>query len=99
MIAYPFTDLSNTKVRPALIVRDQLGEDLICLPISSVFRKTVQDLELTDDDARGFAFPIKSVVRASKIFTLDVRLVRKKLGSLKPETYRKIKSALLDYLR
>ena len=98
LIKYPFTDLSSFKVRPALILRDQDGQDIICLPISSSFSTTSSSIELREDDTRKFVFPIRSFVRIKKISTINVNLIVKVLGSLKKKTFSNIKKITLDFL-
>ena len=99
LIAFPFTNLTASKIRPALIIRDQVDDDLICCPISSIFNRTRDDIEIKESDTKGFVFPIKSVVRIQKIFTLNMSLVRKKIGSLENKTYKIIKSGLVEFLQ
>jgi len=98
LIKFPFSDSSNVKVRPALIICDQFDEDITCLPISSSYKKSSHDLKLAESDVLNFSFPIQSFVRIRKISTLQQSLVVKKLGSLKKETFLKIKEKLKIFL-
>ena len=98
LIKYSFTDSSDFKVRPALVICDQLDEDLTCLPISSSHKTSSLDFELQTLDAVNFSFPIKSFVRLTKLSTLSHLLVVKKLGSLKKETFEKIKKMTINFL-
>jgi len=98
LIRYPFSDSSNLKVRPALIICNQFDEDITCLPISSSYQKSSCDLKLKNNDTVNFSFPIPSVVRIKKISTLSSLLVLKNLGSLKKETFLKIKDSVVKFL-
>jgi len=98
LIKFPFSDSSDLKVRPALIICDQFDEDITCLPISSSYKKSSHDLKLEESDTLDFSFPIKSFVRTRKISTLSCLLVLKKLGSLKKEAFSKIKKGLKEFL-
>jgi len=42
LVRFPFTDLSETSLRPALIVsKEQIGQDIILAAISSIVRDPV----------------------------------------------------------
>jgi mRNA interferase MazF len=92
LVAFPFTDLSTAKTRPALIVssdsfhRDAL--DIILVGITSqIDGKTApSDFLLSLEDQRHAGLPKPSLVRLGKIVTLDRRLIRKKLGHMPPST-------------
>lgn len=98
LVQYPFTDLSSSKVRPALILRDQLDDDIICLPITSEFGTTIYDKEIPKNVTQGFEFPIISFIRPQKIATLNKTLVRKTLGTLKSSFFLEVKRNCLDFL-
>jgi mRNA interferase MazF len=89
LIRYPFTDLSSSKVRPAVVLTtDQLLRKLdeaIFLFISSVMPAVVipSDYILTTDHP---AFPatglkVDSVFRAHKIITLHKSMVARTIGA------------------
>ena len=99
LIQYPFTDLSSSKVRPALVIRDQIDEDIICLPVSSSFGTHSFDISIPEDITKGFKFPIPSYIRFRKISTLKSVLVRKVLGSLENNFYEQVKKALIEFLK
>lgn len=86
LIAFPFTEASDVKLRPAVVVSaDDLptGPDVVVLPISSrldggdphVVRVGAADLRAT-----GLKKP--SVVKWSKPATLHRRLLRRRLGEM-----------------
>jgi mRNA interferase MazF len=92
LVSFPFTDLSSSKRRPALVVS----------PDS--FNQAMQDVVLaaiTSQSAEGDAFtvepgdcidgipPRKSVVKPAKLFTMHSTLVLKKLCALGPEDCRR----------
>lgn len=98
LIQYPFTDLSNSKVRPALVVRYQIDQDIIVLPITSSFGIGQRDLEIKGDLTVGFKFPIQSFIRIEKICTLQSGLVKKSLGKLQRNFYKKVQKSLIEFL-
>ncbi len=98
LISFPFSDLSDKKVRPALVLRDQVDEDVVCLPISSSFGVSRNDLEIENEFCKNFTFPIKSFLRIQKIFTLHEDLVKKEIGSFTSEFFGEAKMRCLQFL-
>lgn len=98
LIRYPFTDLSKSKSRPALILRNQQDEDLVCLPISSQIGTTRNDVKIEDTDCLNFTFPISSFIRIQKVFTLHSSLVKREIGSFTPQFFKKVKKEFTKFL-
>lgn len=93
LIPYPYTDLSNTKQRPVVIIsKNSINkQQFIVAKVTSVIR---------NDE---FAFPLypssldrelkrKSEVRTNEVFTVHRKVVRKKFATLK-------RSALKDLIK
>lgn len=99
LIPFPFSDLSGAKQRPALVIVDQKDKDITCLPITSKFGTNMIDMPIEDESCLGFHFPIKSYVRPHKIYTIESRLVRKKIGSLDEEYFEKVKKVTIQFLQ
>jgi mRNA interferase MazF len=83
LVPFPFTDLSATRTRPAVVVSvhdfAQATGDFTVAMITSVPRTTAYDYELSDWQAAHLLRP--SWVRA-KLATLDPALVRHQPGRL-----------------
>jgi mRNA interferase MazF len=92
LVAFPFTDLTTTKTRPALVTSSdsfhRSGLDVILAGITSKIPKEipVTDFLLSHEDQICAGLPKPSLVRLGKIVTLDCRLVRKKLGHIQDPT-------------
>lgn len=86
LVPFPFTDLSGTKVRPAVVIsQGTVGDDVTVVFVSSkkVERKHQFDVEITPDDTSGIKQV--SVAKCSKIATLDKKIILGELGSLSPK--------------
>ena len=94
--AYPFSDLSGVKKRPALVVADIGDEDVLVARITSEEPRDAHDVSLERWKDFGLALP--STARISKIATLSKRLVSRKMGKLGSPERRKIRSALRTLL-
>lgn len=84
---YPFTDLSATKRRPALVVsaNTRAGTDCILVFITSRVER-IEDtdlaLEPTHEDFAETGLRVRSAIRCGKLMTLDRTLLSGRLGQL-----------------
>ena len=98
LVPFPFTDLTSTKVRPALVIskNDTPGDDVVLAFISS--RDNAPGLRITSDldvfDQTGLK--VTSVIRYDKIATLEKKLVLGELGYVPVEFLREHKQKFLD---
>lgn len=84
IVKFPFTDGSEFKKRPALIISNNLvnvtGEFLL-IQITSKKHKDKLSLTITKND-RLVDLPLKSYIRTHKIFTVNESLILSKLSSV-----------------
>ena len=81
LVPFPFTDLSSTKVRPAMIVsKKSSGDDVIVCFISSKIDPSSMKcgMLLHPDDHNGLK--VISAVRFDKIATLSKNIILGELG-------------------
>jgi len=90
--AYPFTDLSGSKKRPALVLADTSDEHILVARITSEEPRDDHDIAL--DRWKDFGLILPSTVRTAKMATLTKKLVVKKMGKLGSPERRKIRSVL-----
>ncbi len=85
LISIPFTDLSERKIRPALILA-KIKDDLLCCFISSNLEtETKHDLVVKKDNKNNLK--VDSVIKCGKLFTLHKSLVEWKIGRLDERDY------------
>lgn len=83
LVPFPFTDLSSTKNRPALVLLDN-NEDVTLAFITTQKRWFKEwDLNLEPNVQNGLKKA--SIVRLAKITTLEKSLILGKLGTLSQE--------------
>lgn len=73
IINFPFSDLSRSKRRPALVIADWQSDDVILCQITSVAHKDKFAIELNNTDFVSGSLISKSFVRPNKLFTADKR--------------------------
>jgi mRNA interferase MazF len=86
---FPFTDLSGSKVRPALIVSPTpVGRDVILAAISSVMRTALSPTDLVislgHPEFPSTGLRVDSVVRLHKLFTVEQGVIVRRLGRIGP---------------
>ena len=96
LLSFPFTDLKGKKIRPALVlVVSDL--DVIVAFITTQFKwQNSCDILLEPNDLNGLKKT--SLVRVSKITTIDKDLILGKLGQLDSFDMQKINQNLLKVL-
>jgi len=80
LLRFPFTDLSGSKPRPAVILSEQVLDITACFITAQINYKETADIELTPSYNNGLKR--LSPVRVSKIATLDKSLATGRLGML-----------------
>ncbi|MBP6551234.1 MAG: type II toxin-antitoxin system PemK/MazF family toxin [Flavobacterium sp.] len=96
LLSFPFTDLKGTKIRPALIlVVSDL--DVVVDFITTQFKwKNPYDILLEPNDSNGLKKT--SLLRLSKITTMDKDLILGKLGELDSLDMQNINNNLIKIL-
>jgi mRNA interferase MazF len=83
VIPFPFTDLTSSKKRPALVLANLKGDDVILCQITSQTRKDDYAISLENNDFAKGKLPLESFIRPNRLFTADQSLIDKRIGSLK----------------
>ncbi|TAG99959.1 MAG: type II toxin-antitoxin system PemK/MazF family toxin [Sphingobacteriales bacterium] len=96
VVPFPFTNLTGTKLRPVVVLIESEYDLTVTFITTQIKWKEPTDLELFPTLTNGIKKP--SLVRVSKISTIDKSLALGKLGTLKPteiaELNKKLKSVL-----
>jgi mRNA interferase MazF len=75
VLNFPFSDLSGAKRRPALVLADLMGNDIILCQITSVATKDIYAVPIEEHDYINGALKTESVIRPNKVFTADKSLI------------------------
>ena len=92
IVPFPFTDLSTTKKRPAVVISNARinnnSQDMIILPISSnLTTSTLRDaVIITNSNLSSGNLPMKSAILTQKVLTLNKSLIDRKTGSINTST-------------
>lgn len=98
LVPFPFTDLTSTKLRPALIISktDKDCEDIIVCFITSRKKGNLNNTEYAlNTNQRDFGqsgLKVDSIIRFNKIATLSKKLILGELGVLPVKSLKKLKN-------
>ena len=97
LVRYPFSDLSSSKVRPAVIVSvPHISQDIFIVPLTSKTTSLVTgEFVLSQWSAAGLKIPT-AVKRG--LYTVDKTLVIKTIGKLGESDAQQLESSLRDWL-
>lgn len=96
LVKYPFTNLSNYKIRPAVIISKSIYNDVFIVPLTS---KTafLSEGEFILNDWKKAGLNIPSAVKRG-IYTIDSKLIIKEIGHITKEDFEKLKSSVLLWM-
>lgn len=101
VVPFPFIDTSETKKRPAIVLsgatvfNNRSGACVMAMITSAIHASWPCDVEIADLGMAGL--PTKSIIRM-KLFTLDQRLIIKRIGTLSKKDQKELASSLKNLL-
>jgi len=102
LVPYPFTDLSEIKNRPVLIISNNMhnvdSEDIVTCGVTSNLKNSEFSILVDNKDIIKGSIPIKSRIKTDKIFTLKQNLVKKKIAKVNDITFEKVKQEIIKLL-
>ena len=80
LLAFPFTDSTAVKKRPALVLLDTEDGDIMVARVTTQPFSSPYEIALTDWNTAGLLAP--SFTKVNKLATLEASLIERKLGKL-----------------
>lgn len=99
VVPFPFSDLTQAKRRPVLVIVTLEGNDLILCQITSQAIKDNYAISLNDKDFETGSLKQISNVRPNRIFTADSHIVLYKIGNLKIEKLNEVIEKVVEIIR
>lgn len=99
LVPFPFSDLSQAKLRPAVVLADAGSDDWILCQVTSNPYGDPRAILLSDSDFRHGSLRVTSYVRPGKAFTANSRLMVSDVGVLRGEALHAIVQAVIDLLQ
>jgi mRNA interferase MazF len=101
LIHFPFTDLSSTKLRPALILHED-EKDVVAAFISSKVEKVrVTDILInkSQNEFNQTGLKVDSILKLDKIATLNKKLILGKIGEIGPKLKKEINYKIIEIFK
>lgn len=96
VVPFPFSDLSQSKKRPALVLVDLKGEDLILSQITSQNIYDPYAVEISENDFENGSLNKVSNIRPNKIFTADEGIILYKVAHLNEEKIQEVTDKIIS---
>jgi mRNA interferase MazF len=90
VLPFPYSDLSSSKKRPAMVLADLKGDDIILCQITSQFVKDNYAIALASSDFIKGSLNKLSNIRPNRLFTAEKSIITRKIGTVKPEVFEKV---------
>ncbi len=98
MIPFPYAELTNVKVRPAVVITETFDKykDIVVSAISSVvpFQLTKREILLKPDESNNLR--VESIIKTDRIVTLKRTDIITKLGELQKKELLLFKKTLQE---
>ena len=99
VIPFPFSNLTQAKRRPALVVANLEGDDLILCQITSRSIKDKYAIPIDDNNFKKGSLKQQSNVRPNRIFTADSHIVLYRIGSIKNNKLEEVIEKIIEILK
>jgi mRNA interferase MazF len=96
VLPFPQTDLQQGKRRPALVVADLTGDDLILCQITSQSRHDTYSVSLSSNDFERGRLNVDSFIRCNRIFTVDPSVILYTAAKIKSSKLSEVRSRVRD---
>ena len=102
LIPVPFSDLTNRKQRPVLIISsdsyNRLTEDIVVVAITSQLKNLDYSVVIELKDLNEGKLKVTSAVRADKVYTLSKNIISKKFGQVNLEVLEGVRTKINELI-
>lgn len=98
LVPFPFSDLSNSKKRPAVVVASAGRGDWILCQITSSPYSDPNSIPLDSNDFVHGGLQIRSYARPAKLFTANESLIISEAGQLTVDALQSIRNHIITLL-
>jgi mRNA interferase MazF len=99
ILPFPFSDLSGARRRPALVVAELSGDDLIVCQITEQSRFDSYSIPLNPGDFASGGLNQPSVIRPNRLFTADARVIAYRAGVVSLPIIEAVITRIVEILR
>jgi len=99
LVPFPFSDLSASKLRPALLLAHAGRDDWLCLQITSRSYADPFAIEIRPNDFVHGSLQRVSYIRPGKIFTAHQNLFQGSVGQINPDRLELVRSHIVELIQ
>ncbi len=99
LVRFPFSDLSQIKLRPAIVLTDAGRKDWILCQVTSNAYADPLAIEITNADLKAGSLNRTSYARPGKIFTANETLMASQVGTLTEDSFKQKAGAVIGLLQ
>lgn len=99
VVPFPFSDLTHSKRRPALVLTALQGNDLILCQITSRTIKDCYAVFIQENDFESGSLRQESNARPNRLFTADEHIILYRIGNLKKPKIEQIIYTITEIIK
>ena len=99
VVPFPFSDLSQSKRRPALVIAPLEGDDAILCQITSKTIKDTYAIPINDTDFSSGTLKQPGNLRPNPLFTADSHIILYRVGSIKLDKLAEIGEKVVEIIK
>jgi mRNA interferase MazF len=103
LLPVPFSDLSNRKQRPVLVISNNsyndITDDIVVVAITSQLKNLDYSVVIESKDLNEGMLKVASAIRADKVYTLSKDIVRKKFGQVNTEVLANVRKKINELIK
>ena len=99
VVPFPFSDLTQAKRRPALVITTLKGDDIILCQITSQMVSDTYAIPLQENDFASGSLKQLSNIRPNRIFTADSNIILYLVGNLKAKKLLEVIEKIVEIIQ
>jgi len=98
LVTFPFSDLSSTKLHPAIVLASAERDDWILCQITSNPYSDRNAVQIGETDFTSGSLQRTSFARPGKLFTANTSLMKSEVGRLTPLAFQNVLNSVIEIL-
>lgn len=98
LVTFPFSDLSASKLRPAIVLASAGHEDWILCQVTSGSYEDPTSVKIADADFVSGSLQRVSFARPRKLFTANISIMKSEVGRLRPTILETLRATIVRIL-
>ena len=99
VLPFPFSDLSASKSRPAMVVTQLSGNDVVLCMITTPAKADGYSIPLSKSDFIAGGIAHDSHIRPNRLFTADTRIVSRTAGRLASPKINQVITKIIEIVK